>query len=91
LLILDGHSFYSFFICTESRFEIFCLPFHKINVLQPVYRTLFKSIKTNLNPSTTNFTHNNRNVAIIKLGKHFSPTWKIKDTTFARFWVYKHL
>jgi hypothetical protein len=83
LLILNGHSFYSFFICTEKGIEIFCLPFHKINVLQPVDRTLFKSIKTNLHPSTTNFTHNNPNVAITKFRKLFSPTWKIKGTTFA--------
>jgi hypothetical protein len=39
LLILDGHSSYSFFMCTESGIETFCLPSHKISVLQPVDRS----------------------------------------------------
>ena len=82
LLILDVHCSHSILpaleYCHSHKIEITALPLHTTHVLQPLDRTVFKSLKTNYHQESTMWLHKNPGCSItkIQLCSLFIQAWK---------------
>lgn len=71
LLILDNHGSHTNFnalkFCQENEIELVGLPPHTTHVLQPLDRTLFKSLKAHYYRKATNWQHRHPNETLSKI------------------------
>lgn len=70
LLIVDGHTSHSALpaleFCQQNEIEMLCLPPHATHVLQPLDRTVFKSLKANYHKEATAWMHRHPGSSISK-------------------------